>query len=128
MINQKGGFLGTIASIALPLLAQILSKMKNAIKMVLIPEAEYRKLLPEGGIKAKISKIVSGKRNHESAQELSQLFCRYLRTTKPQPQIQLPKPSDNLQLLSHFQPIYHGKVSKVLAEFEKYGIRWTNRN
>ena len=27
------------------------------MKMVLIPKAEYRKLLPEGGIKAKISKI-----------------------------------------------------------------------
>ena len=88
--------------------------MKYATKMVLIPEAEYRKLLPEGGIKAKISKIVSGKRNHESAKEMSQLFGRHLRTTKPQP--------------SHFQPIYHGKVSKVLAEFEKYGTSWTNRN
>ena len=37
--------------------------MKYAMKMVLIPEAEYRKLLPEGGIKAKISKIVSLLRN-----------------------------------------------------------------
>ena len=70
--------------------------------MVLIPEAEYRQLLPEGGINAKISKIVSGKRNHESAMEMSQLFGRYLRTTKPQPQIPPPKPSDKLQLLSHF--------------------------
>ena len=48
--------------------------MKYAMKMVLISEAEYRKLLPEGGIKAKISKIVSGKRNHESAKEMAQLF------------------------------------------------------
>ena len=98
------------------------------MKIVLIPEAEYRKLLPEGGIKATISKIVSRKRNHECAKEMSQLFGRYLRITKQQPQIQPPKPSDKLQLLSHFQPIYHGKVSKVLAEFEKYGTSWTNRN
>ena len=98
------------------------------MKRVLILEAEYRKLLPEGGIKAKIGKIVSGKRNHASAKEMSQLFGRYLRTTKPHPQIQPPKPSDKLQLLSHFQPIYYGKVSKVLAEFEKYGTSWKNRN
>ena len=102
--------------------------MKHAMKMVLIPEAEYRKLLPEDGIKAKISKIVSGKRNHESVKEMSQLFGRYLRTTKPQPQIQPPKPSDKLLLLSNFQPIYHGKVFKVLAEFEKYSTSWKDRN
>ena len=71
---------------------------------------------------------MSGKRNHESAKEMSQLFGRYLRTTKPQPQIQQPKPSNKLQLLSHFQLIYNGKVPKVLAEFEKYGTNWTDRN
>ena len=94
---------------------------------MLIPKAEYRKLLSEGGIKAKISKIVSGKRNHGSAKKMSQLFGRYLRTTKPQSQIQPPKP-DKLKLLSHFQPIHHDKMSKVLAEFEKYGTNWTDRN
>ena len=59
---------------------------------------------------------------------MSQLFSRYLRSSKPQLQIQPPKSSDKLQLPSHFQPKYHGKVSKVLAEFEKYGTSWTNRN
>ena len=53
------------------------------MKMMLIPEAEYRKILPDGGIKAKISKIVSGKPNNESAKEMSQLFGRCLRTTMP---------------------------------------------
>ena len=70
------------------------------MQIMLIPEADYRKT--EDGIKVKISKVVSGKRNHESAKEIKQLFGRNLRTTKPQPQIQTPKPSDKLQLLSFF--------------------------
>ena len=31
--------------------------MKHAMKMVLIPESEYRRLKPEGGIKDKMNKL-----------------------------------------------------------------------
>ena len=62
--------------------------MKYAMKMVLIPESEYRRLKPEGGMKEKVHKILSGKRDRKAATEMTQMFGRYLRTTKP---VQLPK-------------------------------------
>ena len=67
--------------------------MKYAMKMVLIPESEYRRLLPQGGIKDKMNKLLSGKRNRQTATELTQIFGRNLRTTKPEPQLQ-PQPLD----------------------------------
>ncbi len=99
--------------------------MKYVMKMVLIPESEYKRLLPEGGIKQKVNKILSGKRNREAATEMTQLFGRYLRTTKPE---QLPQPVDKLQLIAHLPVLYHAKVSKLLTELEKYGTSWTDKH
>jgi hypothetical protein len=100
--------------------------MKYAMKMVLIPESEYRRLLPQGTIKNKMNKLLSGKRNRETATELTQMFGRHLRTTKPEPQPQ-QKPLDKLQLLDHLPVLYHAKVSKFLTEFENYGASWTDK-
>ena len=74
------------------------------MKMVLIPESEYRRLKPQG----EVNKILSGKRDRKAATEMSQMFGRYLRTKKPE---QLPRPSDKIELLGHLPVIYHGKVS-----------------
>ena len=98
--------------------------MKYAMKMVLIPESEYRRLKPEGGMKDKVDKILSGKRDAKAATEMSQLFGRYLRTTKPvQPS---KKPIEEMEIVSHLPVLYHEKVSKFLTQLQNYGTTWTD--
>ena len=58
MINEKGRISWNHCKHCTSTISSNTIKMKYDIKRVLIPEAEYRKLLPEGGFKAKISKIV----------------------------------------------------------------------
>lgn len=92
--------------------------------MVLIPESEYRRLKPEGGMKDKMDKILSGKRDEKAATEMSQLFGRYLRTTKP---AQPPKkPIEEMEIVGHLPIIYHDKVSKFLSHLQNYGASWTD--
>ena len=97
--------------------------MKYTMKMVLIPETEYRRLLPEGGVRDKVNKILRGKRDRKAATEMTQLFGQYLRTTKPE------KPIPNInkeEIVKELPPIYHEKVRNFLTELEKYGSTWTN--
>lgn len=94
--------------------------MKYAMKMVLIPEAEYTRLL--GGINEKKEKILSGKRDYKAATEMSQLLGRFIRTTKPA----LAPKVDESQILQHFPALYHDKVSRFLKEFVNYGVSWTD--
>ena len=85
------------------------------MKMVLIPESEYRRLKPEGGMKDKTNKILRGKRDKKSAIEMTQLFGRYLRTTKPEKEIQsLTKE----EIVENLPPIYHEKVTKFLTQLQ----------
>lgn len=94
------------------------------MKMVLIPESEYRRLKPEGGIKDKMDKLLSGKRDRKAATEMSQLFGRYLRTSKP---VQPPKkPIAEMEIVGHLPVMYHDKVSKFLTQLENYGVTWTD--
>lgn len=94
------------------------------MKMVLIPESEYRRLKPEGGIKDKMDKLLSGKRDEKAAAEMSQLFGRHLRTAKPvQP---LKKPIEEMEIVGHLPVLYHEKVSKFLKQLHTYGASWTD--
>lgn len=94
------------------------------MKMVLIPESEYRRLKPEGGIKDKLDKILTGKRDKKAATEMTQLFGRYLRMSKPD---KLPKPLDKMEIVRQLPPIYHEKVANFLTQLENYGTRWTDK-
>ena len=93
------------------------------MKMVLIPESEYRRLKPEEGIKGKVNKILRGKRDHKAATEMSQLFGRYLRTTKPEKEV---KPLDMDDIVKNLPPMYHEKVSRFLSQLMKYGSTWND--
>ncbi len=97
--------------------------MKYAMKMVLIPESEYRRLKPEEGVRDKVNKILRGKRDRNAATEMSQLFGRYLRTTKPE---QEKKSLSKEEIIQQLPPIYHEKVKNFLTELEKYGSTWTD--
>ena len=97
------------------------------MKMVLIPESEYRRLKPEGGIKDKMNKLLSGKHDYKTATDMSQLFGRYLRTTQPDQQ-PTPQPLDKDQIISQLPAIYHNKISKFLTYLENHGSSWTNQN
>ena len=101
--------------------------MRHAMKMVLIPESEYRRLKPEGGIKDKMNKLLSGKHDYKTATDMSQLFGRYLRTTQPDQQ-PTPQPLDKDQIISQLPAIYHNKISKFLTYLENHGSSWTNQN
>ena len=93
------------------------------MKMVLIPESEYRRLKPEEGMKDKVNKILRGKRYKKAATEMTQLFSRYLRTSKPEKEIQsLTKD----EIIQNLPPIYHEKVKKFLTQLETYGSTWTD--
>ena len=95
------------------------------MKMVLIPESEYRRLKPEGGIKDEMNKLLSGKRDYKAAADMSQLVGRYLRTTqvRPQPNTELLGKD---QIIAHLPAIYHAKVLKFLTLLEHYGSSWTD--
>ena len=91
--------------------------------MVLIPESEYRRLKPEEGMKDKVNKILRGKRDKKAATEMTQLFGRYLRTSKPEKEIQsLTKE----EIVQNLPPMYHEKVKTFLTQLEKYGSSWTD--
>ena len=93
------------------------------MKMVLIPESEYRQLKPEGGIKSKVNKLLRGKRDHKAATEMTQLFGRYLRTTKPEKEF---KPLSKDEIVKKLPPIYHEKVFNFLSQLERHGSTWTD--
>ena len=97
--------------------------MKYAMKMVLIPESEYRRLKPEEGVKGKVVKLLHGKRDKKAATEMTQLFGRYLRTTKPEKEIQTLSKDEIVQNLP---PMYHEKVKQFLTQLETYGSTWTD--
>ena len=92
--------------------------MKHTMKMVLIPESEYKRLKPE----EPINKVLAGKRDYKSATELGQLFGRYLRT-KEEPIAEV-KPLSKDYIAEQFGPIYRDKIVKFLTELEKYGSSW----
>jgi hypothetical protein len=94
--------------------------MKYAMKMVLIPESEYRKLKPDDD--QKMQNILSGKHDYKAATELTQLFGHQLRKTKPNPKTEL----DDSKILEHLPILYHDKVSKFLKQLTRYGLRWTD--
>jgi len=93
------------------------------MKMVLIPESEYRRLKPDDIMRDKVNKILRGKRDKKAATEMTQLFSRYLRTAKPE------KESSRLskeEIVEQLPAIYHEKVKIFLTELEKYGSTWTD--
>ena len=100
--------------------------MKYAMKMVLIPESEYRRLKPEGGVKDEMNQLLNKKPDHETAADMSQLFGRYLRTAKPEHQ-PISKPLDKSQIVSQLPAIYHNKIMKFLTLLENFGSSWTDR-
>lgn len=93
--------------------------MKYAMKMVLIPESEYRRLKPD--ITDKMNQVLSRKHDQETATDMSQLFGRYLRTKQTHNPIQS---LDKTHILSKLPAIYHAKVSKFLTFLEDYGSSW----
>ena len=93
------------------------------MKMVLIPESEYKRLKPEEGMKAKVNKILRGKRDKKSATEMTQLFGRYLRTSKPEKEIQTLTKEE---IVENLPPMYHEKVKKFLTQLQTYGSTWTD--
>ena len=97
--------------------------MKHSTKMVLIPESEYRRLRPEEGIKDKTNKILRGKRDRKTATELSQIFGRYLRTTKPEKEIQ---PLTKEEIVTNLPAMYRDKVSNFLSQLQKHGSSWSD--
>ena len=99
--------------------------MKYAVKMVLIPETEYKMLLDRNPMKAKMNKLLRGKPSREKAAEMSQLIGRHLRM---QPLPKTPKAVKAPNILSHFQPIYHSKINKVMSALNKYGSDVSEKN
>jgi hypothetical protein len=88
--------------------------------MVLISEAEYRRLKSAGGMKKKMGDVLTGKRDHDAAVEMSQLFGRYLRTSKPASIHKL----DESEILLQLPALYRDKVSRFLKQLSQYGSSW----
>ncbi len=93
------------------------------MKMVLIPESEYRRLKPEEGIKDKVNKLLHGKRDKKAATEMTQLFGRHLRTSKPEKEI---KSLSKEEIIQNLPPMYHEKVKNFLTQLQTYGSTWTD--
>ena len=102
--------------------------MKHAMKMVLIPETEYKLLLEKNPMKAKVNKLLRGKPSHEKAAEMSQLIGRHLRMQPPPKKPKAEKAEKASNILSHFQPLYQVKVNKLMSELNKYGSRVSEKN
>lgn len=93
------------------------------MKMVLIPESEYRQLKPQEGVKDKVDKILKGKRDDNAAKQMSQIFGRHLRTMKPE---KMPKHISKDEIAKKLPVIYHEKVNNFLNQLEQYGSSWTD--
>ena len=79
--------------------------MKYAQKMVLIPEEEYLAIRGKTHpVREEMKTILKGKRDHAAATKVTH---------------------DNL--LDHFEPIYHKKVTSFLSQLRNHRFEWNDK-
>ena len=143
LVNQKGGLLGQVAGLALPVIAQVVAsvlrnnkrnkrkaKMKYAERMVLLPETQFH-LLQQANSKKRKTKP---KNLYKAAIAVSQELGKKIR----QGQVQVQKQKERQKnvekapnvtvddIVNELAPIYHAKAKRILAKLAKYGITYTN--
>ena len=98
--------------------------MKYAQKMVLIPEEEYLAIRGKTHpVREEMKTILKGKRDHAAATKMSQLVGAYLRHKQKD---KLPEVTHD-NLLDHFEPIYHKKVTSFLSQLRHHRFEWNDK-